>query len=1378
MEGSEAGRAAAAAAERGSPGAGESGERADAVPGKEPPEPAGYPAAAAAAARGSRGGTGIRLLQKNMRRSGSKNCMNRKSRFGSREREWLKEDVRRGCLYIYGADGSPSSSDMRLVLCTTDTTAAELCTQGDGESLYLQLHGDLLRRLDPMEKPLQIVYNYLSGLGFEDLRRMQEEAANADLGCMIRFYNGKPCSGDQLDRILLSGVFSVRKGKTQLHKWSERLVILCGTCLIVSSVKECQAGKMHVLQLVGGKVEEVKRRQHCLAFSSAGPQLQTYFVSFDSPTECQRWLRQAAKVVSQRLSSVDLSCYSLEEVPEPLFYSQDITQLNLRQNFLRLDGEGGLANLSRFSQLKNLNLSQNRLGVFLESVCEIVTLTELNLSCNGIQTLPPAIGNLLSLQNLALDGNLLCSLPDELTNLKQLSSLGLSFNNFATIPEVCERLTTIDRLAMTGNQLETLPLDALGRATHLKCIDLRLNSLSTVTLESLEVNKHITQLDLRDNQLMELDLSSLGSLTQLHCERNRLRELSLSGFSLRALHAGSNRLTAVNIYPVPTQLTSLDLSRNYLECVPDWVCEARKIEVLDFSWNHLIELPARLLSSLSLRKLMVGHNHLQSIPALLEHIPLEVFNLQHNFLTELPENLFFKALNLRYLNVSANNLESLPPAGSTEESLSMLQELYLTNNNLADECILILMGHPNLRILHIAYNQLQTFPASKLSKLEQLEELNMSGNKLRTVPTTISNCKRLHSLSAHSNNISVFPEILNLPEIKFVDLSCNELTEIVIQETLPPTLQELDLTGNTNLVLEHRTLDIFSHIPTLKMDQKASMMSSDLTGSPLLWNHGFAEMAGQKNKLCVSVLAVDNFTDGVEALYGMFDGDKNEEVPRLLQCTMGDVLSEEVQQSSVDAVYMTNTFLVSHRKLGMSGQKLGSSALLCYIRHDPSDSGSYFSVTQANVGTCQAVLCRDGQPLPLSRVFSLENCNEETQRVKLQKAIITEDNKVNGVTCCSRQLGCTYLHPWVLPTPHVHTVPLTPQDDLLVLGNRALWEYLSYKEAIAAVQNMPDPKAAAKKLCTLAQSYGCRDNVGAVVVYLSLGDDSCTCEMPGAPLGSSGVDAPPVGVVKDALEPATPSLSSGIASEFSSEMSASEVSSEVGSTASDEQTSAGLDGGLLGRPERRCSLHPLPNTSLFQRQPSCATFSSNQSDNGLDSDDDQPVEGVMSNGSKVEVEVDIHCFKGKDPKPASPLSGQDITLPCHNSEDDSPGLCFKIQRQNSINSGALLAVGRERTDLKKSPSTSSLYGKKLSNGSVVPLEESLNLIEVANEAPKKKTGYFAAPAQLDPEDQFIVPPDLEEEVREQIKQHQEQISESAANRESRTVLTEVYDTAL
>ncbi|XP_076989044.1 PH domain leucine-rich repeat-containing protein phosphatase 2 isoform X1 [Tamandua tetradactyla] len=1336
----------------------------------EPPEPPEAPA--------SRRPGGIRVLKRNMKHNGSRNCLNRRSRFGSRERDWLREDVKRGCVYLYGAEATTatttaSSSDLHLVLCTVETPASEICAGEERESLYLQLHGDLVRRLEPSEQPLQIVYDYLSKLGFDDPVRIQEEAANPDLGCMIRFYGEKPCQMDHLDRIFLSGIYNVRKGKTQLHKWAERLIVLCGTCLIVSSVKDCQTGKMHILPLIGGKVEEVKRRQYSLAFSSAGAQAQTYHVSFETLAEYQRWQRQASKVVSQRISTVDLSCYSLEEVPEHLFYSQDITYLNLRHNFMQQERPGGLDTLYKFSQLKGLNLSHNKLGLFPILLCEISTLTELNLSCNGFHDLPSQIGNLLNLQTLCLDGNFLTILPEELGNLQQLSSLGISFNNFNEIPEVYEKLTMLDKMVMAGNQLEVLNLGVLNRMSHIKHVDLRMNCLKTLVVENLEGNKYITHMDLRDNQLTDLDLSSLCNLEQLHCERNQLRELTLSGFSLRTLYASSNRLTAVNVYPVPCLLTSLELSRNLLECVPDWACEAKKIEVLDVSYNHLTEVPMRILSSLSLRKLMVGHNHVQNLPVLMEHIPLEVLDIQHNLLTRLPETLFSKALNLRYLNASANSLESLPSACTGEENLSMLQLLYLTNNLLTDQCIPVLVGHPHLRILHLANNQLQTFPASKLNKLEQLEELNLSGNKLKTIPTTIANCKRLHTLVAHSNHISIFPEILQLPQIQFVDLSCNDLTEILIPEALPATLQDLDLTGNTNLVLEHKTLDIFSHITTLKIDQKP-LPTTDSTVTSTFWSHGLAEMAGQRNKLCVSALAVDNFAEGVGAVYGMFDGDRNEELPRLLQCTMADVLLEEVQQSINDTVFMANTFLVSHRKLGMAGQKLGSSALLCYIRPDTADPTSSFSLTVANVGTCQAVLCRSGKPVPLSKVFSLEQDPEEAQRVKDQKAIITEDNKVNGVTCCTRMLGCTYLYPWILPKPHISSTPLTIQDELLVLGNKALWEYLSHTEAVIAVRHVQDPLAAAKKLCTLAQSYGCQDNVGAMVVYLNIGEEGCTCEMSGLTLPGP-VGFPSTTTFKDPPKPTTPSSSSGIASELSSEMSTSEVSSEVGSTASDEHNTVGLDSGLLSRPERRCSLHPTPTSGVIQRQPSCATFSSNQSDNGLDSDDDQPVEGVITNGSKVEVEVDIHCCRGRD-LVNSPTLTENSPTPC--PEEHPRGLFFGIRRQNSVNSGILPPVSKDKMELQKSPSTSCLYGKKLSNGSIVPLEDSLNLIEVATEAPRKKTGYFAAPTQLEPEDQFVVPRDLEEEVKEQMKQHQESRPELEPSEEDRTELPEEFDTAL
>jgi len=66
---------------------------------------------------------------------------------------------------------------------------------------------------------------------------------------------------------------------------------------------------------------------------------------------------------------------------------------------------------------------------------------------------------------------------------------------------------------------------------------------------------------------------------------------------------------------------------------------------------------------------------------------------------------------LKYLNLSANALETLPPSSQSEESLSTLQELYLTGNSLSESCGGLLGGHQRLRVLHIAYNQLLSFPA-------------------------------------------------------------------------------------------------------------------------------------------------------------------------------------------------------------------------------------------------------------------------------------------------------------------------------------------------------------------------------------------------------------------------------------------------------------------------------------------------------------------------------------------------------------------------------------------------------------------------------------------------------------------------------------------
>lgn len=103
-----------------------------------------------------------------------------------------------------------------------------------------------------------------------------------------------------------------------------------------------------------------------------------------------------------------------------------------------------------------------------------------------------------------------------------------------------------------------------------------MNHLKTVIIDSLEGNKHITHMDLRDNQLTDLDLSSLCSLEQLHCERNQLRELTLSGFSLRTLYASWNSEFSTQP-PVFVFNCSLSLLRRiasvvFLSYSAEWSC--------------------------------------------------------------------------------------------------------------------------------------------------------------------------------------------------------------------------------------------------------------------------------------------------------------------------------------------------------------------------------------------------------------------------------------------------------------------------------------------------------------------------------------------------------------------------------------------------------------------------------------------------------------------------------------------------------------------------------------------------------------------------------------------------------------------------------------
>lgn len=60
-------------------------------------------------------------------------------------------------------------------------------------------------------------------------------------------------------------------------------------------------------------------------------------------------------------------------------------------------------------------------------------------------------------------------------------------------------------------------------------------------------------------------------------------------------------------------------------------------------FRRFLSFSVRLFCSGSLRKILAGHNQLKRLPERMERPLVEVLDVQHNQLTELPCNLFLKS---------------------------------------------------------------------------------------------------------------------------------------------------------------------------------------------------------------------------------------------------------------------------------------------------------------------------------------------------------------------------------------------------------------------------------------------------------------------------------------------------------------------------------------------------------------------------------------------------------------------------------------------------------------------------------------------------------------------------------------------------------------
>lgn len=579
-----------------------------------------------------------------------------------------------------------------------------------------------------------------------------------------------------------------------------------------------------------------------------------------------------------------------------------------------------------------------------------------------------------------------------------------------------------------------------------------------------------------------MNLLALDKLETLQCSRNHLIELIVNGKSITSLITGNNKLLKLVVTPSPTNLVHLDLSYNNITELPDFLSGCHQLRTVFASNNCISSLPEPLFANDrgSLHTLQLGYNRITRLPAMVKkRLPLRELFLQSNQIEDLPEHFFYACESLTLLNVAGNKLRTLPivPDGVR----CQLERLYATENALTDRVLDTLINLPQLRILHAAYNRLTTFTPDTACCWPDLEEVVLSGNRLKHLPESLAALQNLRVLRVHSNQLQSVPALAKTTSLRVLDLAHNQLDKINLVSLVSRRLQFLDLSGNSQLQVDAKQLQVCkSQRPMSLVDVSGQNRDSLPTISPTTtthymqqhqpveedcqtdveppWRVGFSETSGSASKLYISQLRLAGFCNG-EGLFGMFDGEQNRVSAGGLVKSIPKILVQERTIPETAAEYMKYTLLAAHRELRQQGQKHGISATLCHVSR-AATSNKRFVLRVASVGESSAILIRPAT-----------GCVQLTPGTP------------------NRQIGGSPHYPlmMIVPDPEVCELALSESsDEYLVVANKKLWDVLTPEQVAQIIRTESDVSLASKRIQDISQAFGVEDNLSVIVVKFQL----------------------------------------------------------------------------------------------------------------------------------------------------------------------------------------------------------------------------------------------------------------------------------------------------
>ncbi|XP_057770726.1 receptor-like protein EIX1 [Salvia miltiorrhiza] len=457
-----------------------------------------------------------------------------------------------------------------------------------------------------------------------------------------------------------------------------------------------------------------------------------------------------------KLKYIDISSNLLNStVPSWLYSSTELEFVYLDFNFIHGTIPKQFTNLCK---IRTLSLSFNRFQGNLSdsfgnmSECFLEALEELNLQFNQLSgTLIDQLGEFKSLERLFLNKNSFSgTIPRSLGKLSSsLQVLGLSRNEFTgDLPDSLGQLRNLERLHIGGNKLEGVVRESLFA---------NLTKLVILTASENKLSLRLDQHWLPPFQLKQLRLGSwsLGAASQIPSWIERQKSLS------DYLDLSSTGIFSANVPSWFWEIQFLNLSHNHLHGnIPD-IRGSNKDQYVYLSCNQF-EGPLPRIGD-RLRELDLSNNSISGDIAhflcdeTYETYSLEILHLGDNLLSgELPD-CWRKWPSLKYLNIGNNQMFGSIP--TSMGFLANLLSLNLHNNTFSG------------RIPFSMHN------CKKLLKMG-LADNNFGGN----IPTWIGrSLVELRILILRSNNLSgeISSEICKLNSLQILDLSNNKLSGVM-----------------------------------------------------------------------------------------------------------------------------------------------------------------------------------------------------------------------------------------------------------------------------------------------------------------------------------------------------------------------------------------------------------------------------------------------------------------------------------------------------------------------------------------------------------------------------------------------------------------------